>query len=205
MGFLDAIFGSKGRLKGPAEDRLFAMTTAWVTLETSLGLTHKGTAGIVFQPLATADFQSILDETEELLAGTAEETGSTVTSKEDEFGYRWLVLEDPDFEDLVVALNTVSVQLQGGGYGDRLLAAVFAFEEKGKPIYFIYNFKRGAFYPFVPAPGEQGPRQRARAADQGAARRRAPLRGGHRALVPALGRPALARRLRRAVASTPVP
>jgi hypothetical protein len=55
----------------------------------------------------------------------------------------------------VVALNTVSTQLQGGGYGDRLLAAVFAFEEKGKPIYLIYNFKRGAFYPFVPAKGEQ--------------------------------------------------
>ena len=54
-----------------------------------------------------------------------------------------------------MALNTVSVQLQGGGYGDRLLAAVFAFEENGKPIYFIYNFKRGAFYPFVPAPGDQ--------------------------------------------------
>ena len=84
-----------------------------------------------------------------------EETGSTVTSKEDEFGYRWLVLADPDFEDLVVALNTVSTQLQGGGYGDRLLAAVFAFEEKGKPIYLIYNFKRGTFYPFVPAKGEQ--------------------------------------------------
>ena len=155
MGFLEVIFGSKGKLKGPAEDRLFAMSTAWVTLETSLGLTHKQTAGIVFQPLGTADFQGILDETEELLAGTAAETGSTVTSSEDEFGYRWLVLQDPDFEDLVVALNTVSVQLQGGGYGDRLLAAVFAFEEKGKPIYFIYNFKRGAFYPFVPAPGEQ--------------------------------------------------
>ena len=155
MGFLDAIFGSKGRLKGPAEDRLFAMSTAWVTLDTSLGLKNKGTAGIVFQPLATADFQSILDETEELLAGTAEETGSKVTNKEDEFGYRWLVLEDPDFEDLVVALNTVSVQLQGGGYGDRLLCAVFPYEEKGHTLYFIYNFKRGKYYPFVPAPGDK--------------------------------------------------
>ena len=155
MGFLDAIFGSKGRLKGPAPDRLFAMTTAYVTLDTGLGLGSRGVAGIVFQPLGTADFEGILAETEELLAGTVEETGSTITSKEDEFGYRWLVLADEDFEDLVVALNTVSTQLQGGGYGDRLLAAVFAFEEKGKPIYIIYNFKRGTFYPFVPAPGEQ--------------------------------------------------
>jgi hypothetical protein len=55
----------------------------------------------------------------------------------------------------VVSLNTISVALQGSGYGDRLLCAVFAFEEKGKPLYFIYNFKRGAYYPFVPAPGEQ--------------------------------------------------
>ena len=112
-------------------------------------------AGIVFQPIGTADFDSIMTETEELLASTAEETGSTVTNKEDEFGYRWLVLADPDFDDLVVALNTVSTQLQGGGYGDRLLAAVFSFEEKGKPLYIIYNFKRGKFYPFVPAKGKQ--------------------------------------------------
>jgi PspA associated protein B len=155
MGFFDAIFGSKGKLKAPAADRLFAMTTANVTLETGLGLKHRGTAGIVFQPLGTADFQQILTETEELLQGTTAETGSTFTSKEDEFGYRWLVLRDPDFDDLVVALNTVSTQLQGGGYGDRLLAAVFAFEENGRPMYFIYNFKRDGFYPFVPAKGDK--------------------------------------------------
>ena len=155
MGFLDAIFGSKKTLKAPAADRLFAMTTAQVTLDTGLGLKHRRKAGIVFQPLATADFQGILVETEELLRGSAEDTGTLVTSSEDEFGYRWLVLEDDDFDDLVVSLNTVSVQLQSGGYGDRLLCAVFAFEENGKPIYFIYNFKRGAYYPFVPAPGDK--------------------------------------------------
>ena len=156
MGFLDALLGGKSKKVAlPAPDRLFAMTTAQVTLETGLNLQHKQSAGIVFQPLGTADFEGILTETEELLRGTAEETGTDVTSSEDEFGYRWLILKDADFEDLVVALNTVSVQLQGSGYGDRLLCAVFAFEEKGKPIYFIYNFKRGAYYPFVPAPGEQ--------------------------------------------------
>jgi hypothetical protein len=32
---------------------------------------------------------------------------------------------------------------------------VFAFEEKERPLYLIYNFKRGAFYPFVPAAGEK--------------------------------------------------
>jgi PspAB-like protein len=155
VGLLDALFGGRRELKAPAPDRLFAMTTAQVTLEAELGLTHRHVAGIVFQPLGTADFEAIVAETNELLRGTAEETGTEVESADDEFGYRWLVLRDPDFEDLVVSLNTVSTQLQCGGYGDRLLAAVFAFEEEGRPLYFIYNFKRGAFYPFVPAKGDK--------------------------------------------------
>ena len=154
MGFLDILRG-KRELKQPAADRLFAMTTAQITLETGLGLAHKKSAGIVFQPLGTADFEGILAETEELLKGTAEETGTEVSSSEDEFGYRWLILKDDDFEDIVVAVNVISSSLTDAGYGDRLLAAVFPFEEKGRPIYFIYNFKRGAYYPFVPAPGEQ--------------------------------------------------
>jgi hypothetical protein len=156
VGFLDALLGGRGKqVKGPAPDRLFAMVTAQITLETGLNLAHKRAAGIVFQPLGTADFEQILTETNELLGSAAEDTGTEVESADDEFGYRWLILRDADFEDLVVSLNTVSGELQGGGYGDRLLCAVFPFEEKGRPIYLIYNFKRGAYYPFVPAPGAQ--------------------------------------------------
>ena len=155
MGFLDAVLGGRRKLKAAAPDRLFAMTTANITMDAGLGLKHRGRAGIVFQPLATADFQQIVKDTEELLAGTAADTGTKIRPHDDEYGYRWLVLEDADFDDLVVAMNTVSVQLQGGGYGDRLLAAVFAFSENGKRVYFIYNFKRGKYYPFVPAPGTQ--------------------------------------------------
>ena len=156
MGFLDDLLGTKGKLKGAAPDRLFAMTTANVTMETGLGLKSKQCAGVVFQPIATADFKQIVQETEELLKGTAEETGTEVATHDDEYGYRWLILEDPDFDDLVVAMNTVSVELQGAGYGDRLLASAFAYEDdNGKPVYFLYNFKRGSYYPFVPAPGDK--------------------------------------------------
>ena len=162
MGFFDSLLGGQKKLKGVAPDRLFAMTTAYVTMETEFSMKTAGSAGIVFQPLATSDFDQILRDAEELLHGTAEEQGSTLESADDEFGYRWIVLRDPDFDDLVVSLNTISTELQGGGYGDRLLAAVFAFRDGSKDsasmpnpsqdqrIYFIYNFKRGAFYPFVP-------------------------------------------------------
>ena len=155
MGFFDVITG-KSKLAGPAPDRLFAMSTAYVTLETGLGITSRGAAAIVFQPLATADFESILREMEEVVRATAADSGTTVTSTDDAYGYRWLVLRGKDFDDLVVGINAVSGALETGGYGDRVLCAVFAFEDdQGRRLYWIYNYKRGTFYPFVPATGEQ--------------------------------------------------
>ena len=60
MGFLDSIFGGRSKLSAPAPDRLFAMTTAQVHLETALRIESRGRAGIVFQAVETADFASIL-------------------------------------------------------------------------------------------------------------------------------------------------
>jgi hypothetical protein len=154
VGFFDVITG-KRKLAGPAPDRLFAMSTAYVTLETGLGITTRGGAAIVFQPLPTADFESIVKEMEEVVRGTAADSGTTVTTSDDDYGYRWLVLRGADFDDLVVGINAVSGALETGGYGDRVLCAVFAFEDdKKRPLYWIYNYKRGMFYPFVPAPGD---------------------------------------------------
>ncbi|MEA2457393.1 MAG: hypothetical protein QOC95_365 [Thermoleophilaceae bacterium] len=155
MGFLDALLGGRKKLKLPARDRLFAMTTAQITLETAVGLKHRNVAGIAFQSLATSDFKAIVADTKELLEGAAADTGTTVETKQDEYGYAWIILHDEDFDDLVVSINTVSSSLEAGGYGDRLLAAVFAFSEDDRPVYFIYNFKRGMYYPFVPAQGTQ--------------------------------------------------
>jgi hypothetical protein len=153
VGFLDALLG-RSKVKRPAPDRLFALTTAYVDLETQQGIKTRGRAAIVFQPLATSDFQSIVSEMEEVLHGTGTETGSTVETTDDEFGYRWMVIKDPDLEDLVVGVNAVSEALAVGGYSERVLCAAFAFEDTtGQPIYFIYNYKRGSWYPFVPARG----------------------------------------------------
>jgi hypothetical protein len=155
MGFLDVLRG-KREIKKPAADRLFAMSTAYVKLETELEIKTTGKAAIVFQPLATSDFEGIVRDMEEVVRGTGEETGTKVTSTDDEFGYRWMILEDDDMEDLVVGVNAVSTAIQAGGYGERVLCAVFAFRDnRGRPVYWIYNYKRGAFYPFVPAGGAQ--------------------------------------------------
>ncbi|MCW3007213.1 MAG: hypothetical protein JWP17_1839 [Solirubrobacterales bacterium] len=156
MGFLDSLLGRRKAAAPATRDRLFAMSTAYVTLDSSHDVHTRGVAAIVFQPLATADFSGIVEEMQEVVKATGAETGTTVETVDDPFGYRWMIFRDDDVEDLVVAINAVFEALQMGGYGDRVLAAVFAFEDGNKqPVYFIYNVKRGSFYPFVPAPGQQ--------------------------------------------------
>ena len=155
MGFLDVIMGRR-KLAGPAPDRLFAISTAYVKFETELGITTAGRAAIVFQPLATSDFTSIVKDMEQVVQATSADSGTTVDTDDDSYGFRWLVLRGKDYDSLVVGINAVSSALEGGGYGDRVLCAVFAYQDEQKQrIYWIYNYKRGLFYPFVPAGGEQ--------------------------------------------------
>jgi len=155
MGLLDVLTG-KRKLAQPAPDRLFAITTAYVTFQTSLEIESRGSAAIVFQSLATADFTTIVRDMEEVVKATAGDSGATVDTSEDAYGFSWLLLRGGEFDDLVVGINAVSNALEAGGYGQRILCAVFAFQDsRTRPLYWIYNYKRGSFYPFVPAPGDQ--------------------------------------------------
>jgi hypothetical protein len=155
VGLLDVLLGRR-KLAQPAGDRLFAISTAYVTMQTGLGMRSRGAAAIVFQPLATADFESIVRDMEEVVEATATESGTTVASSDDSYGFRWLILRGSEFDDLVVGINAVSTALEAGGYGERVLCAVFALEDsRQRPVYWIYNYKRGSFYPFAPAGGAE--------------------------------------------------
>jgi hypothetical protein len=156
MGVFDALLGRSKASKPAKQDRLFALSTAYITMQADQGVVTTGTSAIVFQALATGDFRQIVSEMEEVVKGTGDETGTTVSTSDDEFGYRWMVLKDPDVEDLVVGVNAVSDALAVGGYADRVLCAVFAFTDSDKkPLYMIYNYKRGTWYPFIPEAGDK--------------------------------------------------
>ncbi len=155
MGLRDILTG-RHEVKGPAPDRLFAIATAYITLESEHAIKPAGRAAIVFQALATSEFEATLKEMEEVVTATGAESGTTVASENDSYGYRWMTLsnppEKPSVEDLAVGINAVSGSIETAGHGERLLCAVFAFaDEQNHPIYFIYNYKRGFWYPFVPS------------------------------------------------------
>ena len=165
MGLRDILTG-RHQVQGPAPDKLFAIATAYVALQTEHEIEPTGKAAIVFQPLATSEFEATMREMEDVVKATGGESGTAVSSQDDSYGYRWMIVGNSGqsgVEDLAVAINAVSDSIEGAGHGERLLCAVFAFAEgaggaggaAGRPVYFIYNYKRGFWYPFVPAPGSE--------------------------------------------------
>jgi hypothetical protein len=154
VGLGDVLFGRK-KLKGANLDRLFALSTAAITLETDCGLKPAGVAAVVFKPLSAAEFTRAENEIDELLGVAARDSGSTVRRRSDSFGFQWLVIRDEDFEDLVTTTHLVSSELEGRGFGGQLLAAVFRFSGRDEPVHLIYGYKRGTFWPFIPAGKDQ--------------------------------------------------
>src|SRR5437764_1701228 len=156
MGLTDILFGRK-KLKGPAEERLFALSTAAVTLQTDLNLTTAGVAAVVFKPLSAGEFVRVENEMEELVQAVAQSSGAKLDRKEDSFGFEWLIVRDPDLEDQVTAIHAIATELQARGFGDRLLAAAFKFGGSGakNPVFWIYGYKTGTFWPFVPTGKDQ--------------------------------------------------
>ena len=154
MGLRDVLLGKK-KLAGPARERLFALTTAAVTLQTELGLRTAGAGAIVFKPLSAGDFVRAENELQQLLDGIAGESGSRLERREDSFGYTWIVVRDRDLEDQVATVHAIAQGLEEQGFGSQLLAAVFRFDGGKHPVYWIYGYKRGAFWPFVPTGEDQ--------------------------------------------------
>jgi hypothetical protein len=154
VGLGDVLFGRK-KLKGANLDKLFALSTAAISLESECNLKPAGLAAVVFKPLSAGEFSQAERDIDELLGVAARDSGSQVRRRSDSFGFEWLVIRDSDFEDLVTTTHLVSSELDARGFGGQLLAAVFAFRGGDHPVYLVYGYKLGTFWPFVPTGKEQ--------------------------------------------------
>jgi hypothetical protein len=159
VGLRDALFGRRG-LKKAEREALFALPSAAVTMEAELGLRPAGVAAVIFKPLSAGEFVRAENEMQELLDVAARDSSSRVARSTDSFGYEWLIVRDEHFEDLVTTVHLVASELASRGFGEQLLAAAFRFEGGKLPVIWIYGYKRGAFWPFVPA-GEGNERDNA--------------------------------------------
>ena len=155
MRFLDALLG-RSRPAQPKLDALFGVTGAAVTLEAAAAMQPTGQAAVCFKPASGQGFAAASEELKGLLELAVAEAGSKLEITDDRFGYRWIVLSDPEMEDLVTSVHLVNSTLEQYGFGPQLLCSVFAFKDaQGQRFHLVYLYKRGSFYPFAPVGGER--------------------------------------------------
>ncbi len=161
MGIMDtirAVLGQSAEADAARDadpDDLFGMSTAYLTMQADLGYDHAGAAALCFSGVDSTDFADTVREVEDILAAGEEETGTRAHLNVDDHGYRWVVLEDTDAEDLVTSVHFAADTFVERGYGSRLLACLFGFEKDGQPVYWVYSFRRGSYYPFAPRPNRE--------------------------------------------------
>lgn len=158
MGILDSLREALGMAaeadatRAADPEDLFGLSTAYVTMEAELDYVPGGEAALCFSGVDSTAFAAARDEVDAVLHAGKDETGTRFEFRTDAHGYDWVVLADDDFEDLVTGVHFAADTMIEAGFGSRLLAAVFAFEQErtGDSVYWIYSFRRGSYYPFAP-------------------------------------------------------
>jgi hypothetical protein len=149
LSLFDSILGRSKPIRANT-DALFGLSTGVITLQTELDLQPTGAGAITFRPVSSGDFAQLERDVDALLEASAKDSPITWKTQADTFGYEWVILNAQEFENLVATVHMIGRELEDAGYGPQLLAAVFQFKGKTASVYWMYNYKRGAFYPFVP-------------------------------------------------------
>src|SRR5690606_36686096 len=148
VGFLDTLRGRSKPVK-PDLDRLFALSTAALTLEAATGFTPTGLGSVRFRAAEGGAFARLQRDVQELLDA---DEGPKVEVSEDEYGYTWILAkhEPAALPDLVTDLHAVNATLEANGFGPHLLVSLVAFQDPGgRRLALVYLYKRGTFYPFA--------------------------------------------------------
>lgn len=150
MGLWQALLGRS--TPRPARlDALFAVPTAALTLETTLGLRPTGTGSVCLRAAGGPAFARTQAEVLALL--DADPRVPPVRVSEDRFGFTWLTLERPEASpgELCADLHVANTLLEEQGFGTGLLCSVVVFTGgDGHRVGLVYLYKQGSFYPFAP-------------------------------------------------------
>lgn len=142
MGLLDTLLGRTKPVRANL-DNLFALPAAAVTLQVSCGLVSTRRAGVCFKPPAGQPFAEMQAQVDQLLQTPDDDTTGqgaaqsgansgalaklTVRHVADNFGYRWILVEGGEIDDLVTRVHMVHSSFEEGGWSTQLLCSVFGF------------------------------------------------------------------------------
>jgi hypothetical protein len=144
-------------------DAIFSLSSAYITLESKLGLKSTGRCAICVKNVNSPGFSEMQQYIQNFLS-TAMKADFEISfhTSVDNYGYLWIVLTGKTIEGIVAAINAVGDTINETGFSNQLLAAVFELTSGYNTLYLIYNYKLDKFYPFVPTGrgGAEGQKRR---------------------------------------------
>src|ERR671923_889329 len=133
-------------------DAIFSLSSAYITLETKLGLKSTGRCALSVKSINGTHFTEMKNDVQRFLDISKTDFELTYRTVTDSYGYFWLIIEGKNMESILAGIAAVGDTIEERGFSSQLLAAIFEFNsrEKNNSQYLIYNYKSNKFYPFVP-------------------------------------------------------
>ena len=142
------------RINNPKNDSdaIFSLSSAYITLETKLGLKSTGRCALSVKSINGTHFTEMKNDIQRFLDISKTDFELTYRTVTDSYGYFWLIIEGKNMESILAGIAAVGDTIEERGFSSQLLAAIFEFNsgEKNNSQYLIYNYKSNKFYPFVP-------------------------------------------------------
>jgi hypothetical protein len=132
-------------------DVLFSLSSAYLTIESKMGLKNSGRGALSLKSISGMYFNEMKDDIKRFLDISKTDFELTYRTVTDSYGYLWVILEGKRMEDLLAGISAIGDTVDEKGFSNQLLAAIFEFtDNRNRKEYLIYNYKRNRFYPFVP-------------------------------------------------------
>ncbi len=143
-------------------DRLFAIPGVAVTLELSANLKSANRAGVCYKPASGSAFENTRAEFMNVLRTMVSDPDRSIYVSKDEYGYEWVVIQDDELESLTTKIHLINKTLEDHSFSPALLLSAFRFQETeaDQVVYWVYLYKKGTFYPFVPLSGQRRDNER---------------------------------------------
>ena len=98
--------------------------------------------------------------------GIDEEAEAVIVAQSDVKGTQgveeWVVIQDDELESLTTKIHLINKTLEDHSFSPALLLSAFRFQETeaDQVVYWVYLYKKGTFYPFVPLSGQRRDNER---------------------------------------------
>ena len=154
MGFLKSIFGTSKNPKLISNDNETDILSSIFRLvshpDTQTRVSASSTAGLLLSPNEDIFFKTTDTFVSKFIDQHEENSLIQGRCFKDDHGTQWIIMNHPDFRNLIGIINELSKSISSEGLGSQMIAAVFKGDYNGENSYWICNYRTSKFYPFIP-------------------------------------------------------